>query len=332
MAEPVAPPPVRLTPLTPHIVINAPAAGTTFNGGPSPDTIPVQGTVFLTCDDPGGDCDVGRISGVTVKLGNSDVKPATLKLDPTPAQGTAQSGSWQFSGVPGPSEAGSVTITATVTVLEGARRTIATASASITIDIRNGGGPGLTCAELTQQLINLTNLLATVTDPETELLIRNRIKVVILQLQEQGCTPVPLQATLTGKTMIETDRAGLEGPFDQDISLGLVFSGNEVSVGPIDLIASGVHVTSNGGLGTFDPSSGLMQVEIPVQGSRGEINLNLDFTMSTESGPAHGPFTPQGVRLGPDGSVILAGAAFDTVFGVGVNVLLVISGTVSPRP
>jgi hypothetical protein len=53
--------------------------------------IPVQGTVFLTCDDPGGDCDVGRISGVTVKLGDSDATPATLKLDPTPAQGTEQS-------------------------------------------------------------------------------------------------------------------------------------------------------------------------------------------------------------------------------------------------
>jgi hypothetical protein len=132
--------------------------------------------------------------------------------------------------------------------------------------------------------------------------------------------------------MIQTDRAGQQGPFDQDISLALVFSGNEVSVGPIDLTASGFHVTSNGGLGTFDPSSGLMQIEIPVQGSKGNINLNLDFKMSTESGEAHGPFTPQGVRLGPDGSVILAGAAFDTVFGVGVNVFLLISGTVSPHP
>src|ERR1700737_4666711 len=95
------PPPPVLTPLTPHIVITAPAAGATFKGGTNPDTIPVQGTVFLTCDDPGGDCDVGRISGVTVKLGDADVTPATLKLDPTPAQGTEQSGSWQFSGAPG---------------------------------------------------------------------------------------------------------------------------------------------------------------------------------------------------------------------------------------
>lgn len=115
--------------------------------------------------------------------------------------------------------------------------------------------------------------------------------------------------------MIETDRAGQKGPFDQDISLALVFSGNEVSVGPIDLTGFGFHVTSNGGLGTFDPSSGLMQIEIPVQGSKGNINLNLE-----------------GVRLGPDGSVILAGAAFDTVFGVGVNVFLLISGAVSPHP
>jgi hypothetical protein len=74
------PPPPVLTPLTPHIVITAPAAGTTFNGGTNPDTIPVQGTVFLTCDDLGGDCDdAGRISGVTVKLGSSDAKPATFK-------------------------------------------------------------------------------------------------------------------------------------------------------------------------------------------------------------------------------------------------------------
>lgn len=327
------PPPPVLTPLTPHISITGPAAGDTFKGGTNPDTIPVQGTVFLTCDDPGGDCDVGRISGVSVKLGDSDAAPATLKLDPTPAQGTEQSGSWQFSGVPGPSEAGSTVITATLTMREGARR--ATASTSITVDVRNGGGTGLTCAELTQQLINLNNLLAHIIrgggePPPPELL--KRITGLTLLLQEQGCTPVPLQATLTGKVMIETDRAGQKGPFDEDISLALVFSGNEVSVGPIDLTASGIHVTSNGGLGTFDPSSGLMQIEIPVQGSKGNINLNLDFKMSTESGEAHGPFTPQGVRLGPDGSVILAGAAFDTVFGVGVNVFLLISGAVSPHP
>src|SRR5690242_433929 len=93
MAAPAPLPPVGLTPLTPHIVITTPAAGTTFNGGSNPDTIQVQGTAFLTCDDPGGDCDPGRISGVTVQLGDSAAQPATFTPDPIPALGTVQSGS-----------------------------------------------------------------------------------------------------------------------------------------------------------------------------------------------------------------------------------------------
>jgi hypothetical protein len=338
MTAPAPRPPVGLTPLTPHIVITTPAAGTTFNGGSNPDTIQVQGTVLLTCDDPGGDCDVGRISGVTVKLGDSAARPATFTPDPTPAPGTEQSGSWQFSGVPGSSEQGNMTIAATVAMLEGARRTIATGSTSITVSIKNGARP-VTCADLTEQLMHLTSLLAHATDPETETLIKERIKAVTKELQQQGCTPVPLQSTLTGKALIETDRAGV-GPFNQDVSLALVFSGNEVSVGFIDLtLSGGAHVTSNGGLGAFDPSSGLMQVDLPIQAHIPagpnvpiDTDLNLDFTMSTESGPAHGPFNPRGVRLGSDGSVTLAGAAFDSVLTVGVNVLLVVSGTVSAHP
>ncbi len=298
----------------------------------------MHGTVFLTCDDPGGDCDLGRISGVTVKLGGTAAQRATLALDPTPAPGTEQSGSWQFSGVPGPSEQGNMTIAATVSMLEGVRRTIATGSTSITVSIKNGVVP-VTCAELTQQLTNLISLLRHVTDPETQALIEQRIKAITEQLQRQGCTPVPLQSTLTGKALVQTDRAGV-GPFNQNVSLALVFSGNEVSIGPIDLtLSGGAHVTSNGGLGAFDPSSGLMQVDVPIQAHIPAgpnvpvaVDLNLDFIMSTESGPAHGPFNPQGARLASDGSITLAGAAFDSVLGVGVNVLLVISGTVSPHP
>src|SRR5437660_2331866 len=99
---PKPPPGDGATPLTPHLLTTRPDAGTTFNGGSRPDMIVVTGTTFLTCDDPGGQCDVGDIYRITVQLGDSTPQQATLNLDAVPAQGTEQSGSWSFMGTPKP--------------------------------------------------------------------------------------------------------------------------------------------------------------------------------------------------------------------------------------
>jgi hypothetical protein len=94
------PPPPRLTPLTPNIVIASPSAGSTYRGGSQPDTITVTGSAFLLCRDPGGECAPGNIDRVDVQFGDSAPQQATLQLDATPAPGTEQSGSWSFMGTP----------------------------------------------------------------------------------------------------------------------------------------------------------------------------------------------------------------------------------------
>jgi hypothetical protein len=142
MARP--PPGNGLTPLTPNILITSPSPGTIFKGGQQPETITVTGTVSLTCEDPGGQCDVGDISRVDVQLvdseGNSLTQRATLNLDATPAPGTEQSGSWSFkgtpplAGTPPAAVSGAMSITATLTALE--RRHVATrAETSVTVTI-----------------------------------------------------------------------------------------------------------------------------------------------------------------------------------------------------
>jgi hypothetical protein len=129
------PPPGEPTPLTPHLLITSPSVGTRFNGGLLPETIVVTGTVYLTCDDPGGDCAVGSIYRVTVQLGDSAPQQATLNLDGIPAPGTEESGSWSFMGAPQPGVLGDLSITATLTALTGVRphQRVETAESSITV-------------------------------------------------------------------------------------------------------------------------------------------------------------------------------------------------------
>lgn len=138
------PPPDGLTPLTPNIVITSPAAGTVFTGGSNPDTITVTGTVFLTCEDPGGQCDIGKISRVDVQFGDAAQQQASLTLDSSPAPGTEQSGSWSFAAPPPPLTTYDMPIKAVLTVLEGKRghQDTAYAEASITVTIQGGIFPG----------------------------------------------------------------------------------------------------------------------------------------------------------------------------------------------
>lgn len=140
---PKPPPPDGPTPLTPHVVITSPSDGTFFNGGSNPDTIVVTGTVFLTCDDPGGSCAPGNISQVTVQLGGSTPLQATLNLDSIPAGGTEESGSWSFTGAPQPGAVGDLSITATLTALTGVKphQRVETTGASVTVFLRPSPPP-----------------------------------------------------------------------------------------------------------------------------------------------------------------------------------------------
>ena len=135
---PKPPPGDGATPLTPNLLITSPSVGTTFNGGSHPDTIVVSGTAFLTCDDPGGQCDVGDIYRVVVQLGDSTPQQATLNLDAVPAQGTEQSGSWSFMGTPQPGALNELSIKATLTAVLGMRphQQVATVGASVTVLIQ----------------------------------------------------------------------------------------------------------------------------------------------------------------------------------------------------
>jgi hypothetical protein len=75
-----------------------------------------------------------------------------------------------------------------------------------------------------------------------------------------------------------------------------------------------------------------MNIPVRVRVAKNGSALNLNTTLSSESGDAHGPFAPHGARLKSDGSMTWAGASFTSVFGIAVHVLLVISGTVQPLP
>ena len=327
-SKPVVP---IITPLTPHIFLTNPAAGASFKGGSQPDTITVSGTVFLTCDDPGGECGFGRISGVTVKIGSAAAKPAFFKPDQNPAPGTVQSGSWQVTGTPAPTDANATVIIATLSMLEQSGR-VATASTSVTVQIKNGSVvPPVSCQELNAELSNAQRFLNMSSDPETIQLWRGRITRINAALRENHC--LPALSTLTGKAMLETDNDRAKGPFvKNDVSLTLEFSGTQVSVAPFDITLPGWDVSSGGGSGSFDPSVGSMTIPITVT-FKGQVTLTLNLRMTAESGEAHGPFNPHGVRLGPDGSLTLAGAAHDKVLGVvDVNAQLTIAGTLSPLP
>lgn len=143
-----------------------------------------------------------------------------------------------------------------------------------------------------------------------------------------------LVATLIGTALIKIDCVASRACFSEDVSLELVFSDDRTQIGicPVDITATGVRAVSDGGIGDFCRSSGLMTIPVHVQVGKKGITLNLNFILSTEVGETRGPFTPCGTRLETDGSVTLAGAAFDSVFGIGVNVMLILSGTVQPLP
>lgn len=157
------------------------------------------------------------------------------------------------------------------------------------------------------------------------------------QVQHQpGRRNPPLAANLTGTLMVSADRARLRGPLSRDISLELTFSkdGTQVFFAPIDLstVLGQVRVVSGGDPGRFHCSSGLMEIPVRAHASSGGRMLGVNLTLSTESGDAHGPFKPRGVRLQTDGSLTLAGAASATAFGIRINVLIVVLATVHPLP
>lgn len=143
-----------------------------------------------------------------------------------------------------------------------------------------------------------------------------------------------LVAALTGTALISIDCAVFKTSFSRDVSLELVFSSDRTQVGisPVDIIATGVRVVSDGGIGNFCRSSGSIEIPVHALAANSGITLNLNFTLSTELGEASGPFMPCGARLETDGSVTLAGAASDSIFGIGVNVMFILSGTVQPLP
>lgn len=172
-------------------------------------------------------------------------------------------------------------------------------------------------------------------DPSEQYAIEPVIVEAGAQQRAHEYTEPPLVATFTGTAVISIDCALLRESFYKDISLELVFNGDRTQIGisPVDITATtGVRAVSDGGVGNFCCSSGWMEIPLHVRAGKNGIMLNLIFTLSTDLGEACGPFTPCGARLDTDGSLVLAGAAFDSVFGIGVNVLLIISGTVQPLP
>lgn len=172
-------------------------------------------------------------------------------------------------------------------------------------------------------------------DPNAQYAIEPGIAEVGAQPRAHEYSEPPLAATFTGTALISIDCAVLRESFYKEISLEFVFSDDrsQIGISPVDITATtGVRAVSDGGVGDFCCSSGWMEIPLHVRAGKNGITLNLNFTLSTDLGDARGPFTPCGARLDTDGSVTLAGTAFDSVFGIGVNVLLIISGTVQPLP
>lgn len=144
----------------------------------------------------------------------------------------------------------------------------------------------------------------------------------------------PLAATLTGTALIKAHYLASSACFSKDVSLELVFSDDRTQIGicPVEITTTGVRTVSDGGTGDFHQPSGSMSIPLRVQAKKNGMSLHLGFVLSTEVGESCGPFTPRGSRLGTDGSVTLAGAALDSVFGISVSVMLVITGTIEPIP
>jgi hypothetical protein len=190
----------------------------------------------------------------------------------------------------------------------------------------------LTCAQLAAELNRLERRLKTVSDLKIQELLRKNIKTINRQIIAQGCGPI--NSKLIGKVFLETDFGGSTGPFDQDISLDLAFTRSigSVDLAPFNLTFSWGTAKSSGGVGTFDPSLGIIKIPLLVILDTNGQELRLNLTMSTEKGDAHGPFTPQGVRLGADSTVVLAGATFDMIYFITINVYILIEGVIAPHP
>ncbi|PZS11633.1 MAG: hypothetical protein DLM60_23910 [Pseudonocardiales bacterium] len=172
-------------------------------------------------------------------------------------------------------------------------------------------------------------------DPNAQYAIEPGIAEAGAQQRAHEYSEPALAATFTGTALISIDCAVLKESFYKEISLEFVFSDDrsQIGISPVDITATtGVRAVSDGGVGDFCYSSGWMEIPLHVRAGKNGITLNLNFTLSTDLGDARGPFTSCGARLDTDGSVTLAGTAFDSVFGIGVNVLLIISGTVQPLP
>ena len=193
---------------------------------------------------------------------------------------------------------------------------------------------GLSCDQLETSLARAQHFLQTATDPETRALLEMEIATLEREIAQKGCgVPIVINSTLTGTAMLETDHSGSEGPFDENVSMALSFSGNNVTLQPFNFsFPNDVTVTSNGGTGTFNRATGSINIPANIVIKTDSGTLNLNFNLTTDHGDAHGDFVAQGIRLTADGTVLLAGTAFESFLVGGVNVLLMIFGVVAPHP
>jgi hypothetical protein len=203
-----------------------------------------------------------------------------------------------------------------------------------------------TCAELATQRKILENILRKTGDQKKRQQILDKIDDIEQQQTAQGCLappPVSIQGTLNATVTLWTDNSLLPGPKPGQITAVLIFTNHadnskwSVSIDSLSAtFKSGVTARLQDhsfGTGIFDPSSGSLNVDVPLHVENipliGSVDAKIHFTTDSSIAPPPGQVTGSTVDKG--GNLTLVGAA-SNIGPFNNEIWLAIVGTLSDWP
>ncbi len=183
-----------------------------------------------------------------------------------------------------------------------------------------------TCAQLSQQIQLLTNLIAHIHDPEAQWELIVRRNELLAQWHTQGCDRT-VTRVLQGTITVWTDNSKLP-PKSEPIILHLTilestgavsFTFDPVTVGKVTICLAPGQV----GIGTLDQTTGSLFLQAPILLKNVPEAGDVSFTLSVSTGqsiqppgqgtPLHGQPLPEGTT---QGNVTLVGETQVTVLVV----------------